>query len=77
MTIEDEEYEKYVVSIPTTVSGGLQFNGVLYIVISVDTFQYRQRYQEGYNHEGGERDCWSSSGFNTDNGIRRATILCP
>ena len=41
--------------------------------IRMITFQYRQRYQEGYNHS------WhilrqSLRSFNTDNGIRRATI---
>ncbi len=41
-----------MVSIPTTVSGGLQFeidNGIPVKFIS--TFQYRQRYQEGYNRQ--------------------------
>ena len=37
------------VSIPTTVSGGLQFLQDSLLTEAGKTFQYRQRYQEGYN----------------------------
>ena len=36
-------------------------------------FQYRQRYQEGYNQLPPVSNK-GKTGFNTDNGIRRATI---
>ena len=44
-------------------------------IISLSQFQYRQRYQEGYNSIA--LACMSITSvmsFNTDNGIRRATI---
>ena len=46
--------EKKEVSIPTTVSGGLQYggaamNGDIIFEERGKLFQYRQRYQEGYN----------------------------
>ena len=37
------------------------------------SFQYRQRYQEGYNFTYSAPELLNA-GFNTDNGIRRATI---
>ncbi len=65
-----------MVSIPTTVSGGLQFVfGKTSSVVSFAEFQYRQRYQEGYNHTLLRmKTIEGKSCFNTDNGIRRATI---
>ena len=113
------------VSIPTTVSGGLQLSAISSRQTSTISFQYRQRYQEGYNshtvwspnvfpcrfqyrqryQEGYNKLAgeWANlafgvsipttvsgglqlsnntatrffqaQGFNTDNGIRRATML--
>ena len=40
----------FLVSIPTTVSGGLQCRYHQEVLLQKDlSFQYRQRYQEGYN----------------------------
>ena len=62
------------VSIPTTVSGGLQYLSSLSLTHKQPPFQYRQRYQEGYNgvYDYARQYLWCR--FNTDNGIRRATI---
>ena len=43
-------------------------------VRSAIRFQYRQRYQEGYNIVTLNKAHGKRFGFNTDNGIRRATI---
>ncbi len=63
------------VSIPTTVSGGLQFLQDSLLTEAGKTFQYRQRYQEGYNIDDDDCIVSTNSRFNTDNGIRRATML--
>ena len=46
------------------------------ITITASMFQYRQRYQEGYNAVALCQSGEILESFNTDNGIRRATIRC-
>ena len=48
MIVNDDVISRMFVSIPTTVSGGLQLETERIIELW-NEFQYRQRYQEGYN----------------------------
>ena len=53
---------------------GYNFAAISSIIVVPTRFQYRQRYQEGYNRYGIHWMFVFFGGFNTDNGIRRATI---